>query len=120
MDEGVLGITVLGAPPERGAAPRRLQSPWREWTSPRFAVDADGPIPAGIDGESAMLDPPLRFRIRRRVLRARVARQHPGASPAAGAPNGAEDAIRRLVRIAARRDHDGAASPRPRPPREET
>ncbi len=51
-----------------------------------------------------MLDPPLRFRIRRRVLRVRIASQHPGASPSAGAPNGPLAAFRSLARIAAGRD----------------
>lgn len=94
MDEGLLGITILEGP----ANPR---APWSEWAQSEFTVDADGAVPAGIDGEAATLDPPLQFRIRRRVLRARIARQHPGASPSAGVPNGAWDAVRSLARIAA-------------------
>ena len=66
----------------------RLQRPWREWAAPAFEVDADSPVPAGIDGEALVLDPPLRFRIRPGVLRVRIARQHPGASPSAMAPEG--------------------------------
>ena len=27
-------------------------APWREWTAPEFEVDADQPVPAGIDGEA--------------------------------------------------------------------
>ena len=65
-----------------------LQRPLREWSAPAFEVDADRPVPAGIDGEALMLDPPLRFRIRPGVLRVRIARKHPGASPSAQAPEG--------------------------------
>ena len=67
---------------------RRPQRPWREWTAPAFEVDADHPVPAGIDGEAVTLEPPLRFRIRPGVLRVRIARQHPGASPSALLPEG--------------------------------
>ena len=35
-----------------------------------------------------MLEPPLRFRIRPGVLRVRIARRHPGASPSATLPEG--------------------------------
>ena len=43
-----------------------------------FEIDADQPVPAGIDGEALVLDPPLRFRIRPGVLRVRIARTAPG------------------------------------------
>jgi amphi-Trp domain-containing protein len=51
------------------------------------------PIAAGIDGEALLLDVPLEFRIRPKVLRVRVARQHPGASPSAMAPEGVGEAV---------------------------
>jgi hypothetical protein len=51
------------------------------------------PIAAGIDGEALLLDAPLEFRIRPKVLRVRVARQHPGASPSAMAPEGVGEAV---------------------------
>jgi diacylglycerol kinase family enzyme len=108
MDEGVLGITMLEAPRGREERSQPMEAPWRDWSSPTFEVDADGPVPAGIDGEAAMLDPPLRFRVRRGVLRARIARRHPGASPSAGAPEGLLDAIRSLTRIAAGRASEPA------------
>jgi hypothetical protein len=104
MDEGVLGIAVVGAPSaphERGEGRRGA---WQDWTAPRFEVDADAPVAAGIDGEAALLEPPLRFRSRPDVLEARIARQHPGASPAAGAPDGLLDAIVSLARIIAGRE----------------
>ena len=77
----------------RGAAGRGVQGdvpqrPWRDWSEATFEVDADRPVPAGIDGEATVLEPPLRFRIRSGALRVRVARRHPGASPSARIPEG--------------------------------
>ena len=66
IDDGLLGITVIGAPSGRGEAGRSLQRPWREWEAPSFEVEADSSVPAGIDGEALVLEPPLRFRIRPR------------------------------------------------------
>jgi diacylglycerol kinase family enzyme len=100
IDDGLLGMTVFGAPTGRGEGDRLLQRPWREWSAPAFEVDADRPIPAGIDGEALVLDPPLRFRIRPGVLNVRVARAHPGASPSAMAPEGMWAGVVELARIA--------------------
>ena len=99
IDDGLLGITVVGAPAGRGEHGRGLQRPWREWSAPDFEVDSDQPVPAGIDGEALVLEPPLRFRIRPGVLNVRIARQHPGASPSAMAPDGARAGALYLVRI---------------------
>ena len=101
IDDGLLGITIAGAP--TGREGRLPQRPLREWSAPDFEVDADHPVPAGIDGEALMLDPPLRFQIRAGVLRVRVARQHPGASPSAMLPEGLGHSARALARIAAGR-----------------
>ena len=113
IDDGLLGITVVGAPAGRGEGGGALQRPWREWSAPAFDVDADGPVPAGIDGEALVLDAPLHFRIRPGVLRVRIARAHPGASPSATAPEGLRAGVVGLVRIAAGR------APRPTTPTEE-
>jgi Diacylglycerol kinase catalytic domain len=97
IDDGLLGITVASAP--TGHGPGRLaQRPWREWSAPEFEVRSDRPVPAGIDGESVRLDPPLRFRIRPRALRVRVARKHPGASPSAAIPESPWNALKELIR----------------------
>ena len=101
IDDGLLGITIAGAP--TGREGRLPQRPLREWSAPDFEVDADHPVPAGIDGEALTLDPPLRFQIRAGVLRVRVARQHPGASPSAMLPEGLGHSARALARIAAGR-----------------
>ena len=74
-----------------------LQRPWREWSAPEFEVEADGPIPAGVDGEA---DPPLRLRSRTHALRVRVPRRHPGASPSAMAPEGLWAGVLALARSA--------------------
>jgi Diacylglycerol kinase catalytic domain len=103
IDDGLLGITIAGAPRRRGRRGRLPQRPWRDWAAPAFEVDADRPVPAGIDGEAATLQPPLLFRIRPRVLRVRIAPRHPGASPSAMLPEGVSQSVLALVRIAARR-----------------
>ncbi len=103
IDDGLLGITIAGSPAGRGSGGRALQRPWREWTAPAFEVDADHPVPAGVDGEALKLDPPLRFRIRPGVLRVRIARAHPGASPSALMPEGFAPLLHSLARIAAGR-----------------
>lgn len=93
LDEGLLGITVLGAPGEEPGA-------WT-WSAASFDVDAAGPVHVGADGEALVLDSPVRFRSRPAALRCRIARHHPGASPSAFAPPTARAAIRTLARIAA-------------------
>ncbi|HKG03982.1 MAG TPA: diacylglycerol kinase family protein [Conexibacter sp.] len=100
IDDGLLGITIAGSSIGGGSGGRLPQRPWREWTAPDFEVGADHPVPAGIDGEAVKLDPPLLFRIRPGVLRVRIARQHPGASPSAALPEGVAQAARALARIA--------------------
>ncbi|MGY1670505.1 diacylglycerol/lipid kinase family protein [Geodermatophilus sp. SYSU D00710] len=108
VDQGVLGVTVVD-PPVRRPGPRRR--PLRQWSTPEFRVEATLPVPVGIDGEAAVLEPPLVFRSRPAALRVRIAGHHPGASPSAIEPVGALPALRALARIAAGRD------PRQFPPR---
>ena len=93
VDAGVLGIAVLDDPDVR-------RRPWREWTAERFTIEADHPVNAGIDGEAAVLTPPLRFEARPAALRVRIARSHPGASPSAAIPDSSWHALRALARIA--------------------
>ena len=112
IDDGLLGITVFGRARGAGADGVRAQRPWREWTAPDFDVRADRAVPAGVDGEATSLEPPLRFRIHPLVLRVRIARAHPGASPSALQPQGVSDGIRALASLAA--GHDPRA-PLPQP-----
>jgi diacylglycerol kinase family enzyme len=91
LDEGLLGIV----------AARELPSqPVREWAARSFTVEASEPVPAGIDGEAARLDPPLRFSTRPGALKVRIARAHPGASPSAIEPDGVWGGLRALAAIA--------------------
>ena len=99
IDDGLLGITAIAAPSGRGEGRRGPQRPRRPWSAPTFEVDSDRPVAAGIDGEALVLDPPLNFRIRPGVLRVRVARKHPGASPSAMVPEGMWAGARELARI---------------------
>jgi hypothetical protein len=95
IDDGLLGVTVVGTP--HASSPHRF---WREWSAPTFEVGGDRPVPAGIDGEAVELEPPLRFAIHPGVLRVRIARSHPGASPSALQPDAGWDGVRALARIA--------------------
>jgi hypothetical protein len=98
----VLGVTVLDPRSSTSPGPGG-PFPWRQWSAPEFRVDARGPVPAGIDGEAAVLDPPVVFRVRPAALRVRIAAGHPGASPSAVEPVGALSALGALGRIAAGR-----------------
>jgi diacylglycerol kinase family enzyme len=107
LDRGVLGITVL-APitADRGAITRKLAM--QQWTVAEFEVDSDQPVAAGIDGEAVTLDAPLRFYMRPRALRVRIAPQHPGVSPSALAPDKPWHMAATLASLAFR----GAPAPR--------
>jgi diacylglycerol kinase family enzyme len=94
IDDGQLGIVAVNAPAGGGHA-------WVEWSAASFEVESAAPVPAGIDGEAATLEPPLHFRIRPGVLRVRIARAHPGASPSALEPERMWEGLRALARIAA-------------------
>jgi diacylglycerol kinase family enzyme len=111
IDEGRLGIVVVGLPDGEPRSSRGAR--WREWTARRFEVGASSPVAAGIDGEAAMLDPPLWFRIRPGALQVRISRRHPGASPSAGVPDGLPSGVAALLRIALGRH---PASPDEHPP----
>lgn len=100
IDDGLLGVAVLADPAGGGRRIRRFQKPWRDWQAPTFEVDSDGPVAAGIDGESAQIEPPLRFSIRPGVLKVRISRDHPGASPSAAIPEGTVALFKGLFEIA--------------------
>ena len=96
IDDGELGIAVAGVTSNEA----RGRGRFRQWTAPTFEVGSDAPVPAGVDGEALLLDPPLRFTIRPGALRVRIAPQHPGASPSAAAPDSMLDGARKLFHIA--------------------
>jgi hypothetical protein len=92
LDAGVLGIAVLDVVGARGG--------WRQWSTPDFEIRSASPVPAGVDGEAIVLDPPLRFTTRPDALRVRIAGHHPGASPSAVIPESLRDVARLLLRMA--------------------
>ena len=94
LDTAQLGVAVLG--PKGGMRQGLLRS----WSLPSIEVDGDGAVPAGLDGEAVLLDPPLRFIVRPGALHVRISLEHPGASPSAAVPEGAFPALRALARLA--------------------
>ena len=114
IDDGLLGIAIVGAAIGRGACGQPA-------AATMAGVDRPGlrgrlrPIrcPPASTARRSMLEPPLRFRIRPGVLRVRIARRHPGASPSATMPEGLGPSARALARIAAGRDPASAAPGEP-------
>ncbi len=119
LDSGRLGIAVLGGSVARGSedladgAARRGLPATRAWSAAEFEVQASAPVPAGIDGEAAMLDPPLRFGMLPGALRVRIARGHPGESPSARLPEGPLSLLAALARMAFGPAHGGRIAPGP-------
>jgi diacylglycerol kinase family enzyme len=102
LDGGRLGIAALMS--ARGARNGRSGGRLvvRQWSAPEFEMYSADSVPAGIDGEATQLASPLRFRIRPRALRVRIAPKHPGASPSALVPDTPWEAVKALVRLAVR------------------
>jgi diacylglycerol kinase family enzyme len=92
IDSGKLGVAVIG--PHGGGGLMQM------WSGEAIEVDADAQLPAGIDGEAVLLDPPVRFTMRPGALRVRIAPQHPGRSPSAGLPENGFVGARTLGAIA--------------------
>jgi Diacylglycerol kinase catalytic domain len=99
LDTAQLGVAVLGP---TGGLRRGLL---RRWSLPSVEVEGEGAVPAGIDGEAVLLDPPLRFVMHPGALRVRVSVNHPGASPSATVPDGAWAGVRALLRFAVTGSH---------------
>ncbi|HEY2159739.1 MAG TPA: diacylglycerol kinase family protein [Solirubrobacteraceae bacterium] len=100
LDRGRLGIAVLSPAAVDGDGGDSTGLGMQQWTDRRFRIDSEEPVPAGIDGEAVVLDPPLRFRSLAGVLRVRIAPAHPGASPSAAIPDSPRQGIAELARIA--------------------
>jgi diacylglycerol kinase family enzyme len=96
LDTAALGVAILGP---SGGIRRGLL---RMWRMPWIEVDGKGPLPAGIDGEAALLETPVRFQTRPAALRVRIADKHPGASPSAGLPDSPWESVGALAQIALR------------------
>ena len=74
-----------------------------QWSCLEFEVRAMAPVAVGLDGESLMLAPPLRFVSLPGALRVRVPRHATGVSPAGAAVPLTRRNLGALVRIAAGR-----------------
>ena len=68
---------------------------YSSWATPTFEVTSDAPIEMGLDGETQVMDSPLRFSIRPSPVRVRLPRQAIGYSPAARSL-GWRESLRRL------------------------
>jgi diacylglycerol kinase family enzyme len=112
MDSGKLGIVAVEVKDAAAAARlvslealhdvRRFEG-WNEWTANTFQIDSGSPVAAGIDGESLVLDPPLRFTISPSALRVLLPPSAVGLSPAALRPGLSVSTLGELWRIAAGR-----------------
>ena len=100
LDTGVLGITVLVPTDPSGSRSRRLQM--QQWTAAEFEIAGSAAVPAGVDGEALVFDPPVRFATRPQALRVRIAPQHPGASPSAVMPDRPRQMLGALAALAFR------------------
>ena len=122
LDTGLLGIVTVEIANAAQAAqlaaleavgqPQRFQG-WSEWTATRFTIESASRVRAGIDGEAAVLEPPLEFRIAPAALRIRLPPQTAGLSPAAVAPGLTPSALRDLWQIARRSEAVPALGPAP-------
>jgi diacylglycerol kinase family enzyme len=109
MDSGVLGIVAVAIDGPREAAEfLAMESTgtasrfpgWRTWTAEEFVIEAEKPVPAGVDGEALTVEPPLRFVTHPAALRVRLAPHHPGRSPSAEMPTSGFHAVAALGRAA--------------------
>ena len=99
LDRGELGIAVIGPTDQRGGGQGSVRG-MQQWSNETFEIGSDRPVPAGIDGEATVLDPPLRFRIRAGALQVRIAPSHPGASPSALQPDALLETLTALMKLA--------------------
>ena len=92
LDTGQLGVVSLVLGKEGGAAafltalatghPDRFGG-FMTWATPTFEVRSDAPIELGLDGETMVMDSPLRFSMRPQPVRVRLPHHAIGYSPAA-------------------------------------
>ena len=110
LDSGRLGIVAARIKGARSVAQLvtlgSIGQQWRfggvrEWSSVEFEVDSRASVAVGLDGETRLLTPPLRFASLPGALRVRVSRHSGGVSPAGAAVSITRSDFARLVRIAA-------------------
>jgi diacylglycerol kinase family enzyme len=92
LDTKLVGVVSLVIPGDRGIAkflaalatgrPDRYEG-LSSWSAPTFEVSSGSPIEIGLDGETQVMDSPLRFSIRPAPVRVRLPKSAIGYSPAA-------------------------------------
>jgi diacylglycerol kinase family enzyme len=92
LDTGQLGVVSLVLGKDGGAGPfmaalatghpDRFKG-FMTWSTPTFDVSSGAPIELGLDGETMVMDSPLRFSVRPQPVRVRLPKHAPGYSPAA-------------------------------------
>lgn len=92
LDTHELGVVSLVLDKPGGAAaflaalatghPERFEG-FNSWSTPTFEVTSDAEIEVGLDGETKVMDSPLRFSIRPTPVRVRLPKHAIGYSPAA-------------------------------------
>jgi diacylglycerol kinase family enzyme len=108
LDSGTLGVATLCVDRatdinrlvvlELAGTPGRYKG-WRQWNATSVVVNGPPGLAAALDGEVRTFDPPLRFEIRPRAVRARIALAEPGASPALLRPPMSATTIVGLARV---------------------
>jgi diacylglycerol kinase family enzyme len=112
LDTGRLGIVAIHI--ENAAQAAKLVSlnavrqlsrfeGWFEWSASEFEVASSAPVATGIDGESVVLEPPLRFTIVPGALTVLLPPAVSGLSPAALQPGFTVSTLRELWQLAAGR-----------------
>ncbi len=105
LDTGLLGILAVEITSSAQAAEllaleaigrARNSGGWLEWSAPTLVVDSSAQVAAGIDGESMMLEPPLRFEIVPQALTVLLPPSAVGVSPAGLTPGLSLSAVREL------------------------
>jgi diacylglycerol kinase family enzyme len=112
LDAGVLGIVAVRAKRAADmlaflaseaagteAAGSTVRPELRQWTAPTFRVDSDGPVPAGVDGEPLLLQPPLEFRAMPAALRVRLPLTAPGARRGDRGQPGVRETVTSLLHV---------------------
>jgi diacylglycerol kinase family enzyme len=118
LDRGVLGVAAVKVSGDLDvtrllalqAGGRLDRFPgWSGFEAAEAEVRSNGPVPAGIDGEGVVLEPPLLFRSRPGVLRVRVPASTPGVR--VSARRGVLGTARDLLAVAAGREVSPAEAP---------
>ena len=109
------GSLSSASPPDAARAADRCSGPGANGPHRRSRSTPTAPSPPASTARRSCSTRHCGFEIRPAVLRVRIARQHPGASPSATAPEGVRAGLVELARIAAGHDQKPAASTTRRP-----